>query len=100
MLQGKYELIVIRYPGIAVVITVHAAVDGSHEEEKKTDWHQWRSNSAFRTAAMSSAVRLLMLDVRSVILFLFCAVGFITAVGYHNLGQSKSILGPKATVGL
>lgn len=33
------------------------------------------------------------------ILVQFWALGFITAVGYHNLGQSKSIWGPKATVG-
>lgn len=45
------------------------------------------------------SMRLLILGDHIVILVQFCAVGVITAVCYHNLGQTNSILGPKATVG-
>lgn len=40
MLQGKYELVMTRHLGVAL-IAVHAAVDGLHTKKKNNpDWHQ------------------------------------------------------------
>ncbi len=85
------------------------AVDRSHEN--KPDWHQWETLQFMVTARSVGYSTYYLCPLQSrqraasdfrrtvrVSLFQIWADGFVTAAGY-NLGQSKSILGPEATVG-